>query len=56
MLAKNEFQLYEFPEIAKMQCQNASNDGCGGYGNNWCSIYLIAPPITVTTATCARVS
>jgi len=34
MLAKNEFQLYEFPEIEKMQCQNASNNGCGGYGNN----------------------
>jgi len=34
MLAKNEFQLYEFAEIEKMQCQNATNNGCGGYGNN----------------------
>jgi hypothetical protein len=33
-IGKNEFQLYELPDIEKMQCQNASNDGCGGYGNN----------------------
>lgn len=39
-LGKNEFQLYELPEIEKMQCQNASNAGCGGYGNNcmYCDI------------------
>jgi hypothetical protein len=34
-IGKNEFQLFELPDIEKMQCQNASNNGCGGYGNNW---------------------
>jgi len=33
-IGKNEFQLYELPDVEKLQCQNASNDGCGGYGNN----------------------
>uniref|UniRef100_A0A914WBG2 DUF7753 domain-containing protein n=1 Tax=Plectus sambesii TaxID=2011161 RepID=A0A914WBG2_9BILA len=31
---KAEYQWWNLKEFSDLKCQNASNDGCGGYGNN----------------------
>lgn len=33
--AKAEYQWWNVKEFSNLKCQNASNSGCGGYGNNW---------------------
>ena len=33
--AKAEYQWWNMKDFADLKCQNASNNGCGGYGNNW---------------------
>uniref|UniRef100_A0A8R1DSR3 DUF7753 domain-containing protein n=2 Tax=Caenorhabditis japonica TaxID=281687 RepID=A0A8R1DSR3_CAEJA len=32
--AKAEYQWWNVKDFSNMKCQNASNNGCGGYGNN----------------------
>lgn len=38
--AKAEYQWWNVKDFANLKCQNASNNGCGGYGNNcyYCDI------------------
>jgi len=38
--AKSEYQWLNLKEFSDVKCQNASNNGCGGYGNNcyYCDI------------------
>ncbi|KAK6046681.1 hypothetical protein COOONC_15814 [Cooperia oncophora] len=33
--AKAEYQWWNVKDFSNLRCQNASNNGCGGYGNNW---------------------
>ncbi len=33
--AKAEYQWWNVREFGQLKCQNASANGCGGYGNNW---------------------
>ncbi|KJH47724.1 hypothetical protein DICVIV_06191 [Dictyocaulus viviparus] len=33
--AKAEYQWWNVKDFSNLKCQNASNNGCGGYGNNW---------------------
>lgn len=33
--AKSEYQWLNLKEFSDVKCQNASNNGCGGFGNNW---------------------
>lgn len=32
---KVEYQWMNIKDFSELKCQNASNNGCGGYGNNW---------------------
>uniref|UniRef100_A0A915BVY8 DUF7753 domain-containing protein n=1 Tax=Parascaris univalens TaxID=6257 RepID=A0A915BVY8_PARUN len=38
--AKAEYQWWNVKDFSELKCQNASNNGCGGYGNNcyYCDI------------------
>ncbi|VDK45177.1 unnamed protein product [Gongylonema pulchrum] len=38
--AKAEYQWWNVKDFSNLKCQNASNNGCGGYGNNcyYCDI------------------
>lgn len=38
--AKAEYQWWNIKDFSELKCQNASNNGCGGYGNNcyYCDI------------------
>ncbi|PIO65526.1 hypothetical protein TELCIR_12796 [Teladorsagia circumcincta] len=42
--AKAEYQWWNVKDFSNLKCQNASNNGCGGYGNNWNSASMIGPP------------
>ena len=33
--AKAEYQWWNVKDFSNLKCQNATNNGCGGYGNNW---------------------
>jgi len=38
--AKVDYNLWNLPQFSNLPCQNSSNNGCGGYGNNcyYCDI------------------
>lgn len=35
LFVKTEYQWLNIKEFSQTKCQNSSNNGCGGYGNNW---------------------
>lgn len=39
IFAKAEYQWLNVKEFANLKCQNASSNGCGGFGNNWYSSF-----------------